>query len=319
MKKTYFLPALLLSSTVLAGCTEQPGSISQTQFSPATQVVEKPVVIAPPTKKMQYALVSGNNPALVQAYKTYLRTGKAENVITSGFEQFAYSTAEQPVIGASPFELTVISLQPGETVTNVSSGDPLHWSYSMAYSGVDKAKQAHVMIKPSQYDTSTDMVITTDKRLYTLKIVSQKGGSYIRNVSFWYPDEVQNYWADYNAQASEKITSGQSTTVAKGPNLNVNQLNFNYQVLTAGWSGAPNWKPVRVFDDGRHTYIQFPSGIAAADMPVLFIVNNGNQEMVNYRSSPPYFVVDKVFKQAVLVTGVGAKQSKVTIANHSYA
>ncbi|MFN7096152.1 MAG: P-type conjugative transfer protein TrbG [Gammaproteobacteria bacterium] len=319
MKKQYIIFLTLLSSAVLAGCAEEPSAVTQTQFSPAAQVIEKPIVIAPPTQKMQYALMAGNDPGLTQAYKTYIKTGKAENVVTTGFEQFAYSTAEQPVIGASPFELTVISLEPGETVTNVSSGDPLHWSYSLAYSGGGKNKQAQVLIKPSQFDMSTDLVITTDRRLYTLKIVSRRTSNYVRNVSFWYPEEVQNYWAAYDAKATSELGAGQKETVATGPDVSVDKLNFNYQILTAGWSGAPNWKPTRVFDDGRHTYIQFPAGIASTDMPVLFVMNNGNQEMVNYRSSPPYFVVDKIFKEAVLVTGVGGKQTKVTINNHSYA
>jgi type IV secretion system protein VirB9 len=73
--------------------------------------------------------------------------------------------------------------------------------------------------------------------------------------------------------------------------------------------------PQRVFDDGAHTYIQFPLTVAANDLPVLFVQNGNAQEMVNYRVKSPYFVVDKVFAQAVLISGVGKQQQRVAIVN----
>jgi len=36
--------------------------------------------------------------------------------------------------------------------------------------------------------------------------------------------------------------------------------------------------------------------------------------MVNYRVEGDYYVVDRLFKQAVLVSGVGREQDRVTIA-----
>lgn len=283
----------------------------------ATQVVEKPVTIPPPDLKMQYHLSYGDNPALKKAYREYLTTGKAANIITEGFEQFAYGVGNQPVIAANPLALTVISLEPGEKVTNVSSGDPLRWSYSMAYSGQDKSRQAHVMVKPSQSDISTDLVITTDKRLYTLHMTAPSSGKYAHNVRFWYPQDMQEYWGNYNAEQMQKVSKEQQDTVAAVPNINLNNLNFSYRIAHNGWS-APNWTPVRVFDDGTHTYIQFAPTLSSREMPALFVLNGKSKDLVNYRSKPPYFVVDKIFSQAMLVAGVGSDQKTVTIINSRY-
>jgi type IV secretion system protein TrbG len=297
---------IMLSLLALTGCTSR----SLSQFQPTTQVVDKPVLVQPPDLAIKYQLNFANNPALKKAYQQYLRTGKAPNIITEGFEQFAYGTGIQPVIAASTFELTVISLEVGENIANVSSGDPLRWSYSIAYSGVNQARQAHVMVKPTQENISTDLVITTDQRLYTLKLVSTVDGKYARNISFWYPQEMQAYWRDYNAKQKQKIT--QETTVANLSNLNINQLNFAYRLSHSGWR-APVWMPVRVFDDGVHTYIQFSPIISSRDIPALFIQKGNEQELVNYRFKPPYFIVDKIFERAVLIMGTGSRQARVTI------
>jgi type IV secretion system protein VirB9 len=282
-------------------------------FEPATQIVERTQVIEPPELSMVYRLTEGANPALEKAYKTYLKTGVAKNIEGEGFVQFAYGL-NQPMVAASPFELTVISLEPGENVTNVSSGDPMRWSYSLAYSGKESNRQAQVMVKPSLENISTDLVITTDKRLYTIKIVSTANGQYIRNVRFWYPLDIQAQWKQYNVEAAKSIAQFSQTTVAAMPNVNLAQMNFDYRVVTK-WFHRPRWKPTRVFDDGVHTYIQFPADMANRDMPVLLIKNNGEQELVNYRAKAPYFVVDKLFKEAVLVMGVGRSQQEVVLIN----
>ena len=43
----------------------------------------------------------------------------------------------------------------------------------------------------------------------------------------------------------------------------------------------------------------------------------GDKELVNYRSKAPYFVVDKLFKQAILELGVGSQQQQVTLTNNA--
>lgn len=311
MRKSLLLIGL---SVVVAGCQTEP----QQPFQPANQVVVKPVTVNPPDLKMNYKFSYGSDPAVKKAYDQYLKTGKAANIQTDGFVQFAYGIGEQPVIATSTFELTVISLQPGENVTNVSSGDPTRWSYSMAYSGQGKMRQAHVMVKPSQSGISTDLVITTDKRLYTLKLTTTEDGKYTRDVRFWYPQDMQNYWEQYNAEQTEKLAKDEQDTVSSNaPNISINNLNFAYDITHSTW-GTPSFQPIRVFDDGTHTYIQFGSNLSSRDMPALFIQNGDKQELVNYRSKPPYFVVDKIFKKAVLVSGVGSDQVTVTIENYRF-
>src|SRR5260221_2093156 len=92
---------------------------------------------------MAYHLTTGSSPALINAYQHYQQTGVAKTIETEQFIQFPYNAGSQPLIAASVLELTVISLEPGEQVNSVSSGDPLRWSYSLVYSGSGDSRHAH--------------------------------------------------------------------------------------------------------------------------------------------------------------------------------
>lgn len=51
-----------------------------------------------------------------------------------------------------------------------------------------------------------------------------------------------------------------------------------------------------------------------SDAPALLIAAAGGTQMVNYRLSGNYYVVDRLFERALLVSGVGREQDRVTIA-----
>jgi type IV secretion system protein TrbG len=300
-----------LLTALLTGCATYQAKGIDTSWQRAERIQYKPVVLQ--AHPAHFQLQNGNPPALEKAYQTYLKTGKAPNIITEGFVQYAYG-ASQPIVPASPLELTVISLEPGESVTNVSSGDPMRWSYSLAYSGEEKLKQAHIMVKPSYPDISTDLVITTDKRFYTLKLFSRQNSHYYRDVQFWYPEELQKKCDAINAEKSAALLTGDSPFESDNQ-LDVNHLNFDYRIKQPFFSSSPPWNPVRIFDDGRHTYIQFPATLYQSDLPALFIQSNRQMMVANYRVKAPYFIIDRIFKRAVLISGSGNNQQKLTLIN----
>lgn len=295
-------------STLLGCATEQ---FPDQSFVQAKPVIQRPSLIQVPSARANYHLIYGNDPALARAFNRYAATGKAPNIITDGFVKFAYNAGQQPIVKATPFQETVISLEPGERFTNITSGDPNRWSYSVAVSGSGASQQQNVLVKPSLPNISTNMVITTDRRIYNLRLVSSMNAQTTRNVSFWYPDEM----VDAVNDATLKQFDG---TVASVPDVSLNNLNFDYSISSGFFCRTPAWRPTRVFDDGTHTYIQFGAKMTNRDMPALFVLDGNTQELVNYRSKLPYFVVDKIFKQAVLVMGVGHSQTKVTITNNRY-
>ena len=77
-------------------------------------------------------------------------------------------------------------------------------------------------------------------------------------------------------------------------------MNFDYRLT----GDSPDWKPVRVFDDGRQVFIQMPGDIATTDMPPLFVLGPTSEaELVNYRVRGNYYVVDRLFRAAELRLG----------------
>ena len=71
---------------------------------------------------------------------------------------------------------------------------------------------------------------------------------------------------------------------------------------------------MRAFDDGMHVYIQMPPGMKTADAPALLIAASSGNQMVNYRVRGNYYLVDRLFDNAVMVAGVGREQDRVTVA-----
>jgi P-type conjugative transfer protein TrbG len=84
------------------------------------------------------------------------------------------------------------------------------------------------------------------------------------------------------------------------PNLNLSDLNFDYRIE----GDRPDWRPVRVFDDGRRVFIQMPADLAMTEAPPLFVLGRkGNAELINYRIRGSYYIVDHLFEAAELRLG----------------
>jgi type IV secretion system protein VirB9 len=95
--------------------------------------------------------------------------------------------------------------------------------------------------------------------------------------------------------------------------LDLDKLNFAY-----AFSGdRPAWRPLRAFDDGRRTYIEFPASLAVGEAPPLFLVDGkGEVSLVNYRVQGRFYIVDRLFAAAELRLGA-KKQAVVRIARAS--
>ena len=200
---------------------------------------------------------------------------------------------------ASPGQVSDVALQPGEELVSVSAGDTVRWVVGDTLSGSGPTSRAHVLVKPISAGIRTNLMIATDRRTYHLELESVDSG-YMAALSWRYPaDELAGLTAR-NRQAIAKDAS----SIERG--LTLEGLNFDYTLS----GDSPDWKPVRVFDDGRQVFIQMPEDIAATDMPPLFVLAaSGEAELINYRVRGKYYVVDRLFRAAEL--RLGAKDQTV--------
>ena len=222
---------------------------------------------------------------------------------------FAYQSYI-PKITCRPMRVTDIILQPGEMVTGVFPGDTARWTFIPGRSGPAGNEQIHVLVKPLMADISTNLVINTDRRTYNIDLMSSSK-EFMPSVSFNYPLDTMAAWDVFIADKQKERNTMELLSDGEYK-VNPEELHFNYEIRG---KDDIRWKPIRVWDDGIKTYIQFPSQstIKSIEAPV-FVIFEGRREMlVNYRVARDMFIVDKVFTKAGLIAGIGAQQSRVVI------
>jgi P-type conjugative transfer protein TrbG len=161
-----------------------------------------------------------------------------------------------------------------------------------------------VLVKPKARGIYTNLIILTDRHSYSLAL--RTGRTYMPRVGFYYPREVLAA-----EQARKHAVDKAARQTAVPPALA--KLNFGYSI--AG-PDVP-WKPVQVFDDGSRVYVEMPQDLMASDAPSLMVASNGEDALVNYQVKGRYYLVDRLFKQAVLVSGTGAGRREVSIKRNS--
>ncbi|WP_243841256.1 P-type conjugative transfer protein TrbG [Novosphingobium sp. PhB55] len=199
-------------------------------------------------------------------------------------------------IYTQPGMITDIALQAGEALVAVAAGDTARWVIGDTTSGGGDDKRTHVLVKPFSSGLATNLVITTDKRTYHVSLTSSTSGG-MAALAWNYPlDEmIAVKRAEAAAEAAKPVAAG----------LGVEQLYFGYQIT----GDRPSWRPLRAFDDGRQTFIEFPLSIGVDEAPPLFLVGEGGvAELVNYRMRGRFYVVDRIFAAAELRFGSHRQQ-----------
>ncbi len=311
----------------------QPASIpvlpTASAPAPAPVAVAAPAVAAPavataPTAKPRVkrhiaqqptAVASLDVPPLSPLVRDELRRSEAwasneqATVDGAGDGRVIFTFGEtMPTIVCAPLRVCDVELQPGEKVLGTPNvGDNVRWDISPGHSGSGADAQTHVILKPHEAGLDTNLVISTDRRTYHLRLVSDPS-NYVSDVAFSYPSDDKKAWDAEIAATDAKKTD----VVATLPPLSADKLDFNFTVKRS--SGSPSWMPVRVFDDGSHTYIQMPAGMDSGEAPVLVLLDDsGKEQLVNYRLRGDYYVIDRVIDRAALEAGVGHSSDRVDI------
>lgn len=197
---------------------------------------------------------------------------------------------------AAPERVSDIALQPGETLISVAAGDTARWTVGDTTSGSGEAKRTHILIKPYSTGLRTNLVITTDRRVYHLQLESTSRSG-MTAISWSYPQD------EMLAITRARIEVEAAAPDAAG--LQLDSLRFGYSIR----GDDPPWRPLRAFDDGRQAFIEFPASIAVGEAPPLFVLGpKGEAELVNYRMRGRFYVVDRLFDAAELRLGTKLQQ-----------
>ncbi|MCL4791816.1 MAG: P-type conjugative transfer protein TrbG [Gammaproteobacteria bacterium] len=296
---------LSLSSVLVACATPRPLEVLPDELVPAARLPEppKPVEVVeiprllplPGQLKPRGSESPAADPrdAVSEAHAAARVEPSLDNYVNAT-QLWPYSPEALYQVYASPERVTDLALEPGENLISVSAGDTVRWVIGDTRSGTGAEARVHVLVKPVRADLSTNLVIHTDRRSYHLELTATPD-TWMATVAWRYPLDRLALLKTQTARAEALAP------VATGVALE--RLNFRYAIS----GDSPAWRPLRAFDDGEKVYIQFPPGVS--DLPPLFTVGPKDQvELVNYRSRPPYYLVDRLFETAELRLGADAQQ-----------
>jgi len=259
----------------------------------ATATASPPV--KPPVRRPVRKSVSPGAARVAAANRAATQQPQAQGFVNA-VQVYPFSEGMIYQVYTAPGAVTDLALQPGENLVAVAAGDTVRWVIGDTTSGSGTDKRTHILVKPFANGLATNLVITTDRRSYRLQLTATARTA-MAALSWTYPAEQLIALRQKEAQAAAVAS------VAVG--LSVDSLHFNYTVN--GDSQA--WRPLRAFDDGRQTFVEFPASIAVGEAPPLFVIGAaGEAELVNYRMRGHFYVVDRIFDRAEMRLGTGKQQ-----------
>jgi len=300
------MKAVLLAATILVAATSAHAQTAKPipsgpASTPVAAPTPAPVAVAapPPVHRQVHHRLRPASPAVarVRAANRNATQEPQARAFVNAVQIYPFSDGVLYRLYAAPERVTDIALQAGEAVISVAAGDTVRWTVGDTTSGTGAAKRVHILVKPFAAGLSTNLIITTDRRAYHVQLESTSATA-MAALSWTYPQD-ELLALRRNQEAAEA-----AAPVAGG--LAVEQLSFGYRIS----GDDPPWRPLRAFDDGRQTFIEFPESIAVGEAPPLFVMGaSGEAQLINYRVSGRFYVVDRLFDAAEL--RLGAKKQAV--------
>lgn len=258
----------------------------------------------PKTRKMDKARKTIGTANRIENANQSARVQPESDGFVNAIQQYPYTDGALYQVYAAPGKVTDIALQEGEQLVGsgpVAAGDTVRWIIGDTISGAGPNSRVHILVKPTRSELKTNMIINTNRRTYHLELTANRF-TYMASVSWNYPQDALIALRSANARdaASAPIASS----------INIDALNFGYEIK----GDKPDWRPIRVFDDGIRVFVEFPESIAQGEMPPIFVIGESGQgELVNFRVSGRHLIVDRLFSAAELRLGDKKSEQKVRI------
>lgn len=304
--RTPAIAAILLSATMLAGCatkrTQQWGYDAEVPPLPTVQTAAtydtpRPLHVPPAWTAARGGEAAGTPTGRVENANAAARVEPRREGYYNAIQIYPWSEGALYQVYAAVGQITTIALEPGESLTGagpIAAGDTARWIIGDTESGSGANRRVHILAKPTRPDISTNLVVTTDRRIYLIELHA-RDSLYMPAVAWAYPAPP----------------GGQRQSVPAVPVIPAEPAR-NYRYGLTG--DSPPWRPISVFDDGRRVYVVFPAGIVQGEMPPIFVLgSDGEPQIVNSRVHQNVLIVDRLFGAADLRLGSGNRQQTVRI------
>lgn len=177
---------------------------------------------------------------------------------------------------------TYFELEEGEAMTNIVMPKRYAWQITPTAN--------KIFIRPYAQNADSTMTLMTNKRVYFFELSALEPTQ--ENV-----DKHFSFYIKFRYPNNEQVKSIRTYASSLLPNLsNPEQYNFNYTV-----TGDKTIYPVKIFDNGKFTYFEFPEN---GSIPAIFAVDSNNYEsIINFRVLGDYIVTESTSSRFTLRYG----------------
>ena len=236
-----------------------------------------------------------------------------------------------PIVRCLPLRACDLVFQAGEQLAGWALGDTERWIVAELAEGGGDAAVPHLLLKPTDFELATNLVVVTDRRTYHLELESptpeevrgddgdaSRATDYDAQLSWWYPDEFVREARQRQASAERAATTAvrrHQDAVALDVPLDPARLSFAYEVKRP-WrpSRRLGWQPVTVFDDGRRIYLRLPPAARVTELPVVLgLLEDDETYPLDARFEGDWLIVPSLTDRLELVVGSGKTRRSLTI------
>ncbi|MBL0318738.1 MAG: TrbG/VirB9 family P-type conjugative transfer protein [Alphaproteobacteria bacterium] len=187
---------------------------------------------------------------------------------------------------------TNIEFGVGEDIQTISMGN----SFILDATPVGR----RLFLKPLEDNSKTNLTVITTKRSYYFEIqtksetdVEDEELAYV--IRFYYPDKETEFDESDNPEMAGVAGAIGKDSLGSLQAPRISSFNFDYAL-----KGPERASPVRVFDDGQSTYLQFENESIA---PSFSIIDNNKEIPISFRRLGPYYVISQTFPHLIMRSG----------------
>lgn len=225
-----------------------------------------------------------------------------------------------PHVRCIPYRVCTLLFAADETVLHLAIGDSERWQVQLFDNGPAPA----IVYKPSAFNLLSNLLVETDRRFYSIELVSPSAPAgdprtsdiaYDALAKFRYPQA----WVSTVAAPKPPAPAPDATPTA--PETTPRDLHFDYtfdRPLLRSHRLA--WVPDIVYDDGERTYIHLPAQAHHHDLPAVLVVDDAGEPAPTDTSlagrASDWLVVPLVAHELRLVTSTKKQTRRLTIIRH---
>lgn len=209
-----------------------------------------------------------------------------------------------PTLACAPLHACTVRLVPGERITAVALGDTVRWLSTTAEAG----GQSVVVVKPTHPGIRTNLVVTTDRRVYDITLIAEKGPAVGRSLAFRDPAAEEAALAQSVRERLQQQPGGTAGPAATKSEAPASASSASSSVLPEGLrgrmvcTGSARVLPELVLVGDDRTYIAW--GRSPAEWPAVYgVLPSGESRVLHTRRVGDAMVVDGVHEQLRLAIG----------------